>query len=51
MVRYESSDVNPDMSMLEALDVLNEELIREGRRAGRRSSTIAAKASADPADS
>jgi succinate dehydrogenase / fumarate reductase iron-sulfur subunit len=27
MVRYESAALNPDMSMLEALDVLNEELI------------------------
>ena len=27
MVRYESANLNPDMSMLEALDVLNEELI------------------------
>jgi succinate dehydrogenase / fumarate reductase iron-sulfur subunit len=27
MVRYESAAMNPDMSMLEALDVLNEELI------------------------
>lgn len=30
MVRYESSGLNPDMSMLEALDVLNEELILKG---------------------
>jgi succinate dehydrogenase / fumarate reductase iron-sulfur subunit len=30
MVRYESSNMNPDMSMLEALDVLNEELIQKG---------------------
>src|SRR5580704_1056800 len=30
MVRYESSAFNPDMSMLEALDVLNEELILKG---------------------
>jgi len=30
MVRYESSNFNPDMSMLEALDVLNEELIHKG---------------------
>jgi succinate dehydrogenase / fumarate reductase iron-sulfur subunit len=30
MVRYQSSDFNPDMSMLEALDVLNEELILKG---------------------
>jgi succinate dehydrogenase / fumarate reductase iron-sulfur subunit len=30
MVRYESSNLNPDMSMLEALDVLNEELILKG---------------------
>ena len=30
MVRYESSALNPDMSMLEALDVLNEELIQRG---------------------
>src|SRR5580704_9328778 len=30
MVRYESSALNPDMSMLEALDVLNEELILKG---------------------
>lgn len=30
MVRYELNNVNPDMSMLEALDVLNEELILKG---------------------
>jgi succinate dehydrogenase / fumarate reductase iron-sulfur subunit len=30
MVRYESASLNPDMSMLEALDVLNEELIHAG---------------------
>ena len=30
MVRYESASMNPDMSMLEALDVLNEELILKG---------------------
>ena len=30
MARYESSALNPDMSMLEALDVLNEELIERG---------------------
>jgi succinate dehydrogenase / fumarate reductase iron-sulfur subunit len=30
MVRYESSSFNPDMSMLEALDVLNEELMHRG---------------------
>jgi succinate dehydrogenase / fumarate reductase iron-sulfur subunit len=30
MVRYESANLNPDMSMLEALDVLNEELISQG---------------------
>jgi succinate dehydrogenase / fumarate reductase iron-sulfur subunit len=30
MVRYECSTLNPDMSMLEALDVLNEELILKG---------------------
>ncbi len=30
LVRYESSAFNPDMSMLEALDVLNEELIQRG---------------------
>ena len=30
MERYESSELNADMSMLEALDVLNEELIRDG---------------------
>jgi succinate dehydrogenase / fumarate reductase iron-sulfur subunit len=30
MERYESSNMNPDMSMLEALDVLNEELILRG---------------------
>ena len=30
MVRYEANDVNPDMSMLEVLDVLNEELILKG---------------------
>jgi succinate dehydrogenase / fumarate reductase iron-sulfur subunit len=30
MVRYEAANLNPDMSMLEALDVLNEELILKG---------------------
>jgi succinate dehydrogenase / fumarate reductase, iron-sulfur subunit len=30
MVRYEAKDVNPDMSFLEMLDVLNEELILKG---------------------
>jgi succinate dehydrogenase / fumarate reductase, iron-sulfur subunit len=30
MMRYESVNMNPDMSMLEALDVLNEELILRG---------------------
>jgi succinate dehydrogenase / fumarate reductase iron-sulfur subunit len=30
MVRYESSALNEDMSMLEALDVLNEELCQRG---------------------
>ena len=30
MVRYDARDLNPDMSMLEALDVLNEELINKG---------------------
>lgn len=30
MERYESSNMNPDMSMLEALDVLNDELILKG---------------------
>jgi succinate dehydrogenase / fumarate reductase iron-sulfur subunit len=30
MVRYEASNLNPDMSMLEALDVLNEDLILKG---------------------
>jgi succinate dehydrogenase / fumarate reductase, iron-sulfur subunit len=30
MMRYESANMNPDMSMLEALDVLNEELILRG---------------------
>src|SRR5207248_10625850 len=30
MARYEMNSVNPDMSMLEALDVLNEELIVKG---------------------
>src|SRR6202790_2767012 len=30
MVRYEAADVNPDMSMLELLDVLNEGLILKG---------------------
>jgi succinate dehydrogenase / fumarate reductase, iron-sulfur subunit len=30
MIRYERNSVNPDMSMLEALDVLNEELILKG---------------------
>jgi succinate dehydrogenase / fumarate reductase iron-sulfur subunit len=30
MVRYEARNLNPDMSMLEALDVLNEELMAKG---------------------
>src|SRR6202042_1576090 len=30
MVRYEANDVNPDMSMLELLDVVNEELTLKG---------------------
>jgi succinate dehydrogenase / fumarate reductase iron-sulfur subunit len=30
MVRYQANDVNPDMSMLELLDVVNEELILKG---------------------
>ena len=30
MIRYEASDLNPDMSMLEVLDVLNEGLIMKG---------------------
>ena len=30
MARYEASNLNPDMSMLEALDVLNEDLILRG---------------------
>jgi succinate dehydrogenase / fumarate reductase iron-sulfur subunit len=30
MLRYETNDVNPDMSMLELLDVLNESLILKG---------------------
>lgn len=30
MVRYECATLNPDMSMLEALDVLNEQLIAQG---------------------
>src|SRR5215472_16992982 len=30
MVRYQAKDVNPDMSMLELLDVVNEELILKG---------------------
>src|SRR6202035_3000229 len=30
MVRYEAQDVNPDMSMLELLDVVNEELTLKG---------------------
>jgi succinate dehydrogenase / fumarate reductase iron-sulfur subunit len=30
MVRYEAEGMNPDMSMLEALDVLNERLIEKG---------------------
>lgn len=30
MVRYETKDVNPDMSMLELLDVVNEDLILKG---------------------
>ena len=31
MVRYEANDVNPDMSMLELLDVVNEGLILKGK--------------------
>jgi succinate dehydrogenase / fumarate reductase, iron-sulfur subunit len=31
MVRYECATLNPDMSMLEALDVLNEQLISQGQ--------------------
>ncbi|HMK15937.1 MAG TPA: 2Fe-2S iron-sulfur cluster-binding protein, partial [Methanomicrobiales archaeon] len=30
LVRYEAKDITPDMSFLEMLDVLNEELIRKG---------------------
>src|ERR1700686_4837123 len=30
MVRYETNDANPDMSMLELLDVINEDLILKG---------------------
>ena len=30
MVRYQQDNLNPDMSMLEALDVLNEDLILKG---------------------
>jgi succinate dehydrogenase / fumarate reductase iron-sulfur subunit len=30
MVRYDTRNLNPDMSMLEALDVLNEELMEKG---------------------
>jgi len=30
MVRYDATDVNPDMSMLELLDVINEDLILKG---------------------
>ena len=30
MQRYQAGDVNPDMSMLELLDVVNEELILKG---------------------
>src|SRR5579863_1645592 len=33
LVRYEASDVNPDMSMLELLDVINEGLILKGDEA------------------
>ena len=35
MVRYEVPDVNPEMSFLEMLDVLNEEPDRQGRGARR----------------
>ena len=35
MVRYEANDVNPDMSMLELLDVVNEEPDLKGRGADR----------------
>ncbi len=34
-VTYEAPDVSPDMSFLEMLDVVNEELINEGRGAHR----------------
>ena len=32
LVRYEATDVSPDMSFLEMLDVVNEELIEKGER-------------------
>jgi succinate dehydrogenase / fumarate reductase iron-sulfur subunit len=47
MQRYEAGDVNPDMSFLEMLDVVNEGLIAGRRRTRSPSSTIAARASAD----
>jgi succinate dehydrogenase / fumarate reductase iron-sulfur subunit len=31
MVRYEANDISPDMSFLEMLDVLNEQLVHEGQ--------------------
>ena len=33
MVRYEAEDINPDMSFLEMLDVVNWQLIENGPRA------------------
>ena len=45
MVRYEARNVNPDMSFLEMLDVVNEELTLKGEDPIA-FDTIAAKASA-----
>ena len=48
--RYQVDDVDPDMSFLEMLDVLNERLIGRARSRSR-STTTAARASAAPAAS
>ena len=46
MHTYQVDDVSADMSFLEMLDVLNEELIAEGRGARSPSTPTAARASA-----
>ena len=46
MVTYEVDDISADMSFLEMLDVLNEQLIADGRGADRVRLTTAARASA-----